>query len=134
MTHAAELVLVSEDGRRTAKRRLVNFGASVRDGATRSLKVKVSDLSTSGCRIECGAELQPKDEVWIKLTGMVAMRAVVIWSSDGQAGCKFSLPIEPIVLSGFVVGQSKERKESFHRRQVPPKVPTRPGKKWRLFG
>ena len=134
MAHIAELVLVSEDGRRGAKRRLVNFASSVRDGATQSLKIRVTDLSISGCKISSEGELHTDQEVWIKLTGMVAIRAHVVWLEDGQAGCKFCVPIDPVVLESFVVSQRKNSKEIFHRREVPPKVASRPGARWRLFG
>ena len=134
MAHLAELILVSDDGRRGAKRRLVNFAASVRDGATQSLKIRVADLSTSGCKISSDVPLETNQEVWIKLTGMVAMRAHVVWNEDGQVGCKFCVPIDPVVLESFVVSQRKNSKEIFHRREVPPKVASRPGARWRLFG
>lgn len=134
MAHVAELILVSDQGRRAARRRLVNFSASVRDGATRSLKIRVADLSTTGCKLESDVQLQTDQEVWIKLTGMEAVRAHVIWNDDGQAGCKFSIPIDPSVLESFVASQRKDSREIFHRREVPPKVASRPGSKWRLFG
>lgn len=133
MAHVAELIVVSEDQRRTSKRRQVSFPASVQDGATTSLKVKVGDLSTTGCKIEVELELQPGAEVWIKLTGMLPVRALVVWHKERQAGCKFCTPIDTGVLESFVLSQKKESKEAIHRRQLPPKVASRPGAKWRLF-
>lgn len=134
MAHVAELILVSDQGRRTARRRLVNFSASLRDGATRSIKIRVADLSTTGCKLESDLELQTNQEVWVKLTGMDAVRAHVIWNDGGQAGCKFSIPIDPSVLESFVASQPKDGREIFRRREVPPKVASRPSLKWRLFG
>ena len=87
-----------------------------------------------GCKLECDVELQTNQEVWVKLTGMEAVRAHIIWNDGGQAGCAFSTPINPSILESFIASPRKDSREIFRRREVPPKVASRPGLKWRLFG
>jgi hypothetical protein len=68
--------------RRVAIRRLVNFGAPLRQGGTTSDAV-VLDLSATGFLMHHSAQLDLHGELWIKLPGLGA-RQVRVVRHDGD--------------------------------------------------
>lgn len=113
LTLPAEIVLVQPDDIRGASRRVVNFGAFVRDSAVVALKVRVKDLSTDGCRVSGLEELEGGSEIWLKITGLAPMRARVAWVSAGEAGCEFSAPLNATTLEELLVPKRRITKGVF---------------------
>jgi hypothetical protein len=74
--------------RRGLARHAVKLDAWLRDG-DRRVRVKVSDLSSDGCRVEGDLFLEQAIEIWLKLEGLTPRAARVAWSCKGLAGCEF---------------------------------------------
>jgi hypothetical protein len=53
----------------------------------------VHDVSSTGMRIECRAELAIGDEVTVGLAGAGATRAHVVWKKGNEYGCAFEKPL-----------------------------------------
>ena len=82
------VVPVGRDAR-GAHRRVVDFAAYVRECEAEVFEVTVVDLSEKGCRISSPHQLEPKAVVWLKIPGMVARKATVVWTAGTEAGCVF---------------------------------------------
>ena len=79
---------LSDVPRRGLPRHAVTLDAWLRDGETR-FRIKVSDLSCDGCRVEGDFLLEQATEVWLKISGLTPRAARVAWSCPGLAGCEF---------------------------------------------
>jgi hypothetical protein len=53
----------------------------------------VHDVSSTGMRIECRAELEVGDEVTVGLAGAGATRARIVWRRGNEYGCAFNEPL-----------------------------------------
>jgi len=89
----AEFVMAPADDARGASRRVVDFGAFVRESEAVALRVQVKDISTDGCGLWAAEGLKPKSEIWLKISGLAPIKARVVWVSGGEAGCEFSSPL-----------------------------------------
>jgi hypothetical protein len=87
---------------RVGRRRVVNINASVHDADTQLQRLRVSDLSASGCRLQDVAGLSQLAEVWVKLAGLLPMRARVMWQNGDEAGCEFIDPLSESDLASLL--------------------------------
>lgn len=82
------------------------FDTQVEAGVRRSGSVSVSgvvtDMSTTGFRVECSEKLPVDSVVWLKLGALSPLMARVVWSDKLIAGCRFAAPLHPAVLEQFV--------------------------------
>jgi hypothetical protein len=92
--HSGQIAILSPGDRRLAVRRMVNFGASVREAGSTAVNVKVSDLAPEGCELGIDRILPPGTEIWLKVTGLAPVRAHIVWSRDREAGCQFATPLD----------------------------------------
>jgi hypothetical protein len=109
LSYPAELLMLSPDwDTRGSLRHPVRLFGSKLDGVT-ALKVIVTDLSTTGCRIQGTGALPAGDEVWLRLSGLGVHRASIVWSGDdGDAGLSFGTPISASGVAA-AVGHSPAR-------------------------
>lgn len=89
----AELSKLPVGEGRSARRRVVNLAAAVREDGASTRPVIVIDIATGGFRVETGEHLEVGAEVWLKLPGFEARRSRVVWSEGEQAGCEFENPL-----------------------------------------
>jgi hypothetical protein len=83
----------SQDTRR-AERRQADQPSTLRGtGSTEPQDSWVHDVSSTGMRIECRAELSIGDEITVGLAGAGATRAHVVWKNANEYGCKFEKPL-----------------------------------------
>jgi len=59
---------------RTARRRLVDFTAYVRETGAVIVSILVTDLSTDGCRFSSAEAFEMETTVWLKIVGVGARR------------------------------------------------------------
>ena len=117
------------DGRRS-ERRLVNMAADLSDPDTKRADVEVADLSVDGFMIRCAMELEPKAIVWLKLAGFEPMKAEVMWSEDGKAGCRFRTPLYPAILELIIQSQAvREVRRVFAPPALLPPLPDVPDRR-----
>jgi hypothetical protein len=109
----AEFVVAPVGDARGASRRVVDFGAFVRESDSVALKVQVKDISTSGCGLWTSAELTPQSDIWIKISGLPPVKARVAWVGPGEAGCEFSNPIHESIIEELLAPGRKIAKGTF---------------------
>lgn len=64
----------------------------VRELGSIATNVTVTELSIGGCRLTDN-DLPAKAELWVTLGKAPPLRARVVWSKSGQAGCEFYAPL-----------------------------------------
>jgi hypothetical protein len=92
MSYSAQLAVEPDNAERSARRRLVDLSAYVRNTGANLLNGRALDLSADGCRI-MGVALEPGTRVWLKISGLTPRAARVAWVKDEAAGCEFEVPI-----------------------------------------
>jgi hypothetical protein len=113
----AELAILPSGEMRSVTRRIIDFGAFVRDEDAVALQVRCRDISTDGCRIEGAGNLAVDAQIWIKMTGLAPLRARVVWVREQDAGCEFFEPLHPEVIEQLLVPYRTIVKGAF----TPPK-------------
>jgi len=56
--------------RRKVERIALRLTATMRDGTRSRVKVRVIDMSTRGCRIECSSNLPEDSWIWLSIAGL----------------------------------------------------------------
>lgn len=74
----------------------------------RSVAARVSEVSEDGFRLLTTIGLTVGLRLWIKLPNLESRQAEVVWSSDGEAGCRFIDPLHPAVI-GLLVQRNRLR-------------------------
>ena len=87
----------SRKGRR-ADRLPVELGAGLRQRGASGVSVQIMDLSTDGFKAATHLELYPGTDVWLRLPGLEACHARVMWSQGHFVGCAFVRPLHPAVV------------------------------------
>ena len=103
----ARIIDTRETDERRLPRRLVNLAACVEDEAA-VRNVQVIDLSEGGCRIRGEASGGPETEFLVKLTGLEPLRAKIVWTGEGEFGCRFETELHPKTLE-LIVATSMQR-------------------------
>ena len=117
MAYSAQLSVIAGRPAWNAQRRVVNFTAHARTTGSDIAEVKVTDLSTTGCRLRCKHPLEPDAEIWLKISGTGARRARIVWSEDGQFGCEFQSPMDSQTVEQLAAGAYETmKKRRSHKR------------------
>lgn len=83
---------------RRADRLPVELGAGLRQRGASGVSVQIMDLSTDGFKAATHLELYPGTDVWLRLPGLEACHAQVMWSQGHYVGCAFVRPLHPAVV------------------------------------
>lgn len=83
---------------RRADRISIDLDAGLRQRGAAAVSVHIRDLSTHGFRIVTHLELAVGTDVWLRLPGLEASLARVMWVDGNLAGCAFDRPLHPAVL------------------------------------
>lgn len=65
-----------------------------RGGLDRAL-CRVTDISTTGARLQTYTELRRGLKIWLRLPHVGEVEAKIVWASDFSAGCHFQTPLTP---------------------------------------
>ena len=87
---------------RNADRVPVTVRAGLRQRGASAVSVQTLDLSTHGFRIDTHLSLQIGTQIWLRLPGLEATPAHVVWVDGHRAGCAFDRPLHPAVLSMII--------------------------------
>jgi len=87
---------------RASGRRQVPVPVKVRRPGETWFRSKVADLSVTGFRLQSFMKLQSGDSLWVMLPGFEGRRALVLWTSGHEAGCRFERPLHPAILDHIV--------------------------------
>ena len=86
---------------RNQERRPVALSGNLKTPRSRQ-DVAVSDLSVTGCKIEAiYLSLTAGEHVMLRLEGLQALPATVVWCSGPSAGLLFENPLHPAVLDNL---------------------------------
>ena len=86
---------------RRTRRARVAADIVYREGSARG-SVELVDISATGAKIESHLLLQPETYIWLKLPGLEAWRAKIVWVESFRAGCEFEHPLHPAVFERVV--------------------------------
>jgi len=91
---------------RKAERVKTDIGAGLRQSGAAGVTVQVTDLSIDGFSCTTHMELGKGTDVWLRLPGLEATHATVIWSRASKIGCVFEHPLHSAVVD-MVVRKSR---------------------------
>ena len=96
--------------------------------AGRAFDARMYNLSTTGCAVECPAELLARgDRVVIAVEDLLSVEGAVAWELDGRAGVRFDDPLhaDVVMYLGFrkEVGLTAEDVASDAGRFAKPGIP-----------
>ena len=87
---------------RRSSRTAVDAEVILRRPGQLSFRVRVHDVSPTGCKIEFVERPKLDDRVWIKFDGLEALEASVCWVDGFVAGVALEKPIHPAVFDLLV--------------------------------
>ena len=87
---------------RRAERLPVELGAGLRQRGAAGVTVQIVDLSTDGFKAATHLELYAGTDVWLRLPGLEACHAQVMWAEGHYVGCAFLRPLHPAVVDMIV--------------------------------
>jgi len=94
---------VDDRPRRQAERKPLSATVQCRRGIAREV-VDVLDISAGGARIRTLSPLRTGDVVWLRLPGIEAIQARVVWTRDFESGCEFVRALHPAVFENIAQG------------------------------
>jgi hypothetical protein len=83
--------------RRRANRAALNLAAMMREGSRSKAQVRVIDISTGGCRIECTTPVTDDSQIWLNIAGLESQYCRVVWHCQEFVGLEFEKPLAQAV-------------------------------------
>jgi len=93
--------------RRRSNRTALSLTATLRDGTRSRAKVRVIDMSTHGCRVECPSSVADDSWVWLSVGGIETQYCRVAWHCGGFVGLEFNTPLPEAVFDRLLADQAK---------------------------
>jgi hypothetical protein len=87
---------------RKSERVNLEIGAGLRQRGGTGVGIQIMDLSTDGFRATTHLQLEKGADVWLRLPGLEAYQARVMWAKGSFIGCAFERPLHPAVLEMIV--------------------------------
>ncbi len=96
-----ELYRAQPASRRAMPRNASTTAASLRASRAKSEAIRLTDISADGCGFEARWPFSEGARVWLKLPGLEAWEARIVWFEDGRGGLAFTRKLHPAVASRF---------------------------------
>lgn len=93
--------------RRRANRAALRISATMREGSQSKARVRLIDISTHGCRIECNSTVAADARLWLTIAGLEAQYCRVVWHCQEFVGLEFEQPLADSVLERLLQGQQQ---------------------------
>ena len=90
--------------RRRANRIALSLEATVRDDRRGKVQVRVIDMSTHGCRIQCSTPVDDGSHVSLSIAGLETQRCRVVWHAQEFVGLEFEKPLSEAVFERLLAG------------------------------
>ena len=87
---------------RKSQRVNLEMGAGLRQRGGTGVAIQILDLSVDGFRASTHLQLAKGTDVWLRLPGLEAYQARVMWAKGNFIGCAFERPLHPAVLEMIV--------------------------------
>ena len=95
----------------------------MRDGTRSRVKVRVIDMSTRGCRIECSSTLTEDSWIWLSIAGLETQFCRVVWHCQEFVGLEFEKPLSAAVFEKLLKEQSQlSEKTITELREIPSRA------------
>lgn len=92
----------SPSDRRLDRRLKVDCEILLRREGRNNYRVRLFDLSTTGCKVELVERPRLLERMWVKFDRLEPLHAVVSWIQPPVAGLRFERPIHPAVFELLV--------------------------------
>jgi len=93
------------------RRRVLRLGlrltATMRDGTRSRVRVRVIDMSTHGCRIECSSTVEDDSWIWLGIAGLETQYCRVVWHCQEFVGLQFEKPLSEAVFEKLLSDQGQ---------------------------
>ena len=93
--------------RRRVERLALRLTATMRDGTRSRVKVRVIDMSTRGCRIECSSSVDDDSWIWLSIAGLENQFSRVVWHCQEFIGLEFEKPLSDAVFERLLAEQGQ---------------------------
>lgn len=93
--------------RRRAYRAALRVAATMREGSQSKVRVRLIDISTHGCRIECTSTVAADARIWLNMAGLEAQHCRVVWHCQEFVGLEFEQPLAEAVLDRLLHDQQQ---------------------------
>ena len=93
--------------RRSHDRHRVAGEATLRREGGNNYRVRIYDISETGCKTEIVEHPRVAEGVWVKFDGLEALHATVTWIAPPVAGLRFDRPIHPAVFDALMARLSR---------------------------
>ena len=103
MAQAAQV----QPDRRRVERTALRLTATMRDGTRSRVKVRVIDMSTHGCRIECSSSVEDDSWIWLSIAGLQNQFCRVVWHAHEFIGLEFERPLSEAVFEKLLADQGQ---------------------------
>ena len=91
--------------RRRANRAALRLTATIREGGRSRTRVRLIDISTHGCRIECSSTVAEDTWLWLGIAGLETQYCRVVWHCQEFVGLEFANPLAEAVLERLLQDQ-----------------------------
>ena len=93
--------------RRRANRAALSLTATMREGSRSKVQVRVIDISTGGCRVECTSAVPVDACVWLSIPGLENQYCRVVWHCQEFVGIEFEKPLSAAVFDKLIKEQAQ---------------------------
>jgi PilZ domain len=93
--------------RRRVQRSALSISATLREGSKSKMQVRVIDISTHGCRIECPSTVGGDSGVWLNIPSLEAQYCGVVWQCHEFIGLEFEKPLAQAVFDKLLSEQNE---------------------------
>jgi hypothetical protein len=93
--------------RRRAGRAALSLSATMREGSRSKVQVRIIDISTHGCRVECSSAVPVDANVWLTIPGLENQYCRVVWHCQEFVGLEFEKPLAQAVYDRLLAGQER---------------------------
>ena len=106
MAETAKRPAVQSD-RRRAGRAALSLSATMREGSRSKVQVRIIDISTHGCRIECSSAVPVDANVWLTIPGLENQYCRIVWHCQEFVGVEFEKPLAQAVFDKLLAEQAQ---------------------------
>jgi hypothetical protein len=93
--------------RRRANRAALRLPATMREGSRGKVRVRLIDISTHGCRIECSSTVAADSWIWLNVAGLETQYCRVVWHCQEFVGLEFEKPVSEAMLEKLLQDQKQ---------------------------
>ena len=91
--------------RRRANRAALRLAATMREGSRGKVQVRLIDISTHGCRVECSSTVAVDAWLWLNIASLESLYCRVVWHCQEFIGLEFEKPLSDAVLDRLLQDQ-----------------------------